>query len=161
VGRLLLAGDAAGLRILSFQDGRRPLTPGDDWQPATTPFREAIEQLEAYFAGKLRQFDLLLAPAGTAFQREVWGTLQTIPYGETLSYGELARRIGKPNAFRAVGAANGRNPLPIIIPCHRVIGANGSLTGFGGGLPVKRALLAIEGAPLIAWRPDGAQTSFV
>jgi methylated-DNA-[protein]-cysteine S-methyltransferase len=161
VGRLLLAGDAAGLRILSFQDGRRPLTPGVDWQSVTTPFREAMEQLEAYFAGKLRRFDLLLAPAGTTFQREVWGTLQTIPYGETLSYGELARRIGKPNAFRAVGAANGRNPLPIIIPCHRVIGANGSLTGFGGGLPVKRALLAIEGAPLIAWRPDGAQTSFV
>lgn len=146
VGTLLLAGDVKGLRLLHFQNAPDPLKPGKEWQRSEAPFREAIAQLKAYFAGRLRVFDLPLAPEGTAFQERVWSALQTIPYGETLSYGGLAQRIGKPTAVRAVGSANGRNPIAIIIPCHRVIGADGSLTGFGGGLPVKRALLALEGS---------------
>ena len=103
------------------------------------------EQLDGYFAGRRQRFDLPLAPSGTAFQRKVLAALQAIPYGETRSYKEVAAAIGKPRAVRAVGAANGRNPIPIIIPCHRVIGSDGSLTGFGGGLAAKRALLALEG----------------
>jgi methylated-DNA-[protein]-cysteine S-methyltransferase len=110
------------------------------------PFREVVRQLKAYFDGQLKAFDLPLAPQGTEFQRQVWRALQTIPYGRTKSYGEIARRLGRPEASRAVGAANGQNPIPVIIPCHRVIGADGSLTGFGGGLPIKRKLLALEGA---------------
>src|SRR5690606_32489233 len=101
-------------------------------------------QLGAYFAGELQAFDLPLAPEGTPFQRTVWQALQSIPYGQTISYGELAQEIGRPTASRAVGAANGRNPLPIVIPCHRVIGGNGSLTGYGGGLRFKKALLSLE-----------------
>ena len=107
-------------------------------------FRTAIEQLDACFCGKMQNFDLPLHPAGTDFQCRVWSELQAIPYSETANYGEIASRIGSPRAARAVGAANGRNPIPIIIPCHRVIGADGSLTGFGGGLKIKRALLALE-----------------
>jgi methylated-DNA-[protein]-cysteine S-methyltransferase len=103
-----------------------------------------VRQLREYFAGQRTRFDLPLHPAGTAFQRDVWSELQRIPYGETISYGELARRVGHPAAARAVGAANGANPIPIVIPCHRVIGANGKLTGFGGGIPVKQKLLALE-----------------
>src|SRR3546814_10405807 len=110
--------------------------------------RETGAQLEAYFTGALQAFDLPLKPIGTAFQREVWSTLAEIPYGQTWSYGDVARRIGKPQAVRAVGAANGRNPIPIVVPCHRVIGADGSLTGFGGGLPAKQLLLTLEG-----WMP--------
>ncbi|HEV8435862.1 MAG TPA: methylated-DNA--[protein]-cysteine S-methyltransferase [Thermoanaerobaculia bacterium] len=106
--------------------------------------RIVIEQLNEYFAGTRREFDLPLAPRGTAFQLACWNELQRIAYGTTISYSELARRIAKPNAVRAVGAANGANPIPIIIPCHRVIGANGTLTGYGGGLHIKRALLALE-----------------
>jgi methylated-DNA-[protein]-cysteine S-methyltransferase len=108
------------------------------------PFAKALAQLDAYFAGKLRRFELPLAAQGTSFQREVWSALTTIPYGETVSYRELAQRVSRPLASRAVGAANGRNPIPIVIPCHRVIGADGSLTGFGGGLEIKRRLLALE-----------------
>jgi methylated-DNA-[protein]-cysteine S-methyltransferase len=104
----------------------------------------AVKQLREYFAGRRAEFDLPLAPEGTEFQRTVWRNLQDIPYGETISYGELAKRVGNPKASRAVGAANGQNPIPIVIPCHRVIGANGKLTGFGGGLPTKEALLALE-----------------
>ena len=100
--------------------------------------------MREYFAGKRQQFDLSLGPIGTEFQCEVWCRLQEIPYGKTISYGELAKRVGNPKASRAVGAANGQNPIPIVIPCHRVIGANGKLTGFGGGLPVREALLALE-----------------
>ena len=144
VGRLLLTGGRDGLRGISFQGGSHALKPAEHWTRTEVPFREAILQLEAYFAGELERFDLALAPEGTSFQREVWSTLQTIPYGETVLYGELARRIGRPHACRAVGAANGRNPIPIVIPCHRVIGADGSLTGFGGGLAIKRRLLAME-----------------
>jgi methylated-DNA-[protein]-cysteine S-methyltransferase len=144
VGRLRLAGDERGLRGISFENRFHPAEPAGDRPSAQKPFREAIAQLEAYFAGELRRFDLPLAPEGTPFQREVWSALTTIPYGETLSYGELARRLGKPAATRAVGAANGQNPIPIVIPCHRVIGADGSLTGFGGGLAIKRRLLDLE-----------------
>ncbi|HEY2090944.1 MAG TPA: methylated-DNA--[protein]-cysteine S-methyltransferase [Thermoanaerobaculia bacterium] len=112
--------------------------------PGHKPSARVIEQLDAYFAGGLRDFDLPLAPRGTAFQLACWNELQRIPYGGTISYSDLARRIAKPNAVRAVGSANGANPIPIIIPCHRVIGANGTLTGYGGGLHIKRALLALE-----------------
>ena len=144
VGRLRLAGDESGLRSISFQNRFRPAAPAESPLSTEAPFREAIAQLEAYFAGALRRFDLPLAPEGTPFQREVWSALTAIPYGETLSYGELARRLGRPAASRAVGAANGQNPIPIVIPCHRVIGADGSLTGFGGGLAIKRRLLDLE-----------------
>lgn len=147
IGDLLLVGDADALYGVYFQDGKRgPTRPKPEWEPDAKPFREAMRQLEAYFAGKLKRFDLPLAPEGTEFQLKVWNTLRTIPYGETWSYGDIARRIRRPAAFRAVGAANGQNPIPVIIPCHRVVGSDGSLTGFGGGLPIKQRLLALEGA---------------
>ena len=146
VGRLLLGGDGERLTRIDFQDGPQPLRPAAHWQPAVRPFAAAIEQLAQYFAGQRRRFDLPLAPTGTEFQLRVWQALRVIPYGTTLSYGELARRIGNPRASRAVGLANGANPLPVVVPCHRVIGANGALTGFGGGVPIKRALLVLEGA---------------
>jgi len=146
VGRLLLAGDGESLIQVRFQSGPRPQPPQADWVADAAPFRAAIEQLGEYFDGRRRRFDLPLAPRGTEFQRRVWRALAEIPYGKTISYGELAHRIGNPSASRAVGLANGANPLPIVVPCHRVIGANGSLTGFGGGLPIKRKLLALEGA---------------
>jgi methylated-DNA-[protein]-cysteine S-methyltransferase len=144
VGKLLLAGDGENLIHINFQSGPRPVRPKDSWIADPAPLRTAIAQLEEYFAGERRRFDLPLAARGTEFQRRVWRALTEIPYGKTLSYGELARRIAQPSASRAVGLANGANPLPIIVPCHRVIGADGSLTGFGGGLPVKRKLLALE-----------------
>jgi len=146
IGRLLLAGDGERLVQVCFQSGPRPQQPRDGWIADQRPFRTAIAQLGEYFAGRRRGFELALAPRGTEFQRRVWRALADIPFGRTISYGELARRIGKPSASRAVGLANGANPLPIIVPCHRVIGADGSLTGFGGGLPIKRRLLALEGA---------------
>ncbi|HEY2544459.1 MAG TPA: methylated-DNA--[protein]-cysteine S-methyltransferase, partial [Candidatus Acidoferrum sp.] len=121
-----------------------PKSPGADWIEDKALFKEVIRQLEAYLAGKLQEFDLPLALDGTEFQLLVWQNLRKIPYGETTSYGQLAKRIGKPEASRAVGLANGSNPIPIIIPCHRVIGSNGDLTGFGGGLPLKKRLLALE-----------------
>jgi methylated-DNA-[protein]-cysteine S-methyltransferase len=110
--------------------------------------RETVRQLKAYFSRKLTRFNLPLSPDGTPFQLTVWRELERIPYGELISYGELARRIGKPKASRAVGAANGANPIPIVVPCHRVIGSNGTLTGYGGGLPIKEKLLALERARL-------------
>jgi methylated-DNA-[protein]-cysteine S-methyltransferase len=143
-GRLLLAADEVGLRFILFADGREPATPRPHWREDAAPLRETIRQLRAFFAGKLREFDLPLAPEGPAFHGRVWRELCNIPYGETISYGELARRIGSPNAFRAVGRANGANPIAIVIPCHRVIGSNGKLTGYGGGLPRKELLLALE-----------------
>lgn len=147
VGPLLLAASDAGLHAIEFHDARHPVKRGDDWHEGNHPLlREAERQLREYFAGKRRSFDLPLAPKGTPFQREVWQALASIPYGSTSSYGELAARVGRPSASRAVGAANGRNPLPIVLPCHRVIGADGSLTGFGGGLPTKQFLLKLEGA---------------
>jgi methylated-DNA-[protein]-cysteine S-methyltransferase len=143
-GRLLLAADETGLRHVIFADGREPATPDPKWREDMAPLRETIRQLQAFFAGELRDFDLPLAPEGPAFHKRVWRELCNIPYGETISYGELARRIGSPNAFRAVGRANGANPIAIVIPCHRVIGSNGKLTGYGGGLPRKELLLALE-----------------
>ena len=148
IGRLLLAGDEGGLRLVHFATGRRPRSPQGDWMEDRRPFKEVIRQLEAYFEGKLQDFDLPLVLDGTEFQLLVWRNLQKIPYGETISYGQLARRIGSPHSARAVGLANGSNPIPIIVPCHRVIGSNGDLTGFGGGLPVKKKLLALESRQL-------------
>lgn len=150
IGRLLLAGDGAALLQVHFQAGPHPLQPAASWRRDAAPLAQATRQLAEYFAGSRRNFELPLAPRGTAFQLAVWRALQSIPYGETVSYGELAQRLGAPSAARAVGLANGANPLPIIIPCHRVIGADGSLTGFGGGLPIKRALLALERADCVA-----------
>ena len=141
VGPLLLAGDEAALRRIEFPNRQEPKP---EWRDDPEPFRGAIRQLKAYFAGELREFDLPLQMEGTPFQITVWRALRDIPYGETISYGELARRIGNPKGSRAVGLANGANPIPIVVPCHRVIGSNGKLTGFGGGLPTKERLLALE-----------------
>lgn len=147
VGPLLLVAGDAHLRAIWFSTPRHPL-PRDIVmkEGENDVIRETRAQLDAYFAGTRRTFDLPLQPVGTPFQREVWTMLARIPYGDTWSYGDVAHRIGKPAAVRAVGAANGRNPIPIVVPCHRVIGADGSLTGFGGGLPTKQFLLALEGA---------------
>ncbi len=145
LGDILLAGNPNGLAQISFQEGSSALLPAPNWQEDESTFAEVRRQLNAYFTGELHHFDLPLAPKGTPFQQTVWQTLQTIPYGTTSTYGELASKIGNPKASRAVGAANGRNPIPIIIPCHRVIGANGKLTGFRGGLQFKEALLSLEG----------------
>jgi methylated-DNA-[protein]-cysteine S-methyltransferase len=147
VGPVLLTGDATGLTEIRFLGSEEPpAAVGGSNGAGAAVVAEAARQLRAYFAGERRTFDLPLAPAGTPFQLAVWRALADIPYGRTESYGELARRIGRPNAVRAVGAANGANPLPIVVPCHRVIGADGSLTGYGGGLPIKQALLELEGA---------------
>ena len=147
VGPLLLGADDEHLRLIWFSTPRHPLPRSVALEHGDNAvLRETGAQLDAYFSGTLRAFDLPLQPAGTSFQREVWSMLAQIPYGQTWSYGDVARRIGKPQAVRAVGAANGRNPIPIVLPCHRVIGADGSLTGFGGGLPTKQFLLALEGA---------------
>lgn len=147
VGPLLLAASDAGLHAIEFQDAKHPIRRGDDWREGDHPLlRRAKAQLEEYFAGKRHSFDLPLAPQGTDFQKDVWQALAAIPYGKTASYAQLAGQVGRPRASRAVGAANGRNPLPIVLPCHRVIGADGSLTGFGGGLPTKQRLLELEGA---------------
>jgi methylated-DNA-[protein]-cysteine S-methyltransferase len=148
IGPLMLAGDERGLRLVHFMTGRRPKSPRRDWIEDKAPFKEVVRQLVAYFDGKLKDFDLPLILDGTAFQLLVWNNLRKIPYGETISYGQLAKRIGSPDAARAVGLANGSNPIPIIIPCHRVIGSNGDLTGFGGGLPTKKKLLALESRQL-------------
>lgn len=150
VGRLQLARDEAGLRAIHFVRSGGAGRAGADLEVGPsdvrdeTAFDDVVSQLEEYFAGKRRDFTLPLAPRGTPFQQRVWTALLDIPYGETISYGELAARIGKRSASRAVGLANGSNPLPIVIPCHRVIGSNGKLTGYGGGLPIKQQLLALE-----------------
>jgi methylated-DNA-[protein]-cysteine S-methyltransferase len=144
VGWLLLVGDQAGLRSVSFEVSKRTTVVLDGWREDEATFGEVARQLRAYFARELREFDLELAPEGTEFQLRVWRALRAIPYGETISYGELAKRVGNAKASRAVGLANGCNPIPIIVPCHRVIGSDGSLTGFGGGLGNKEKLLALE-----------------
>lgn len=149
VGGLLLAGNHGALARVHFQAGPCPLRPPPHWREDAAPFAPALAQLQEYFAGLRRVFELPLAPRGTAFQLRVWQALREIAYGETVSYGELARGLGLAGGARAVGLANGANPLPIIVPCHRVIGADGSLTGFGGGLPIKRALLSLEGAACV------------
>jgi methylated-DNA-[protein]-cysteine S-methyltransferase len=148
VGPLLLAGESSALRRVSFENGKRSTPPRADWKLDKEPFAEVIRQLQAYFRGELREFDLPLAMEGTEFQLRVWNALRTIPYGETVSYAQLAERIGNPKAVRAVGLANGSNPIPIIVPCHRVIGSDGSLTGFGGGLSTKKMLLELENKQL-------------
>lgn len=143
VGQLTLAGRDGRLMHLRMVD--QTYEPSRvDWAADGKAFPDAVEQLEEYFAGDRTEFELDLDLVGTDFQRRVWAALQTIPYGETRSYGEIARQIGSPGAFRAVGLANGHNPIGIVVPCHRVIGSNGSLTGYGGGLDRKRALLAME-----------------
>ena len=145
VGPLLIAGDESAVRRISFPKNGKPEKPERDWlEAARGPIADAVKQLREYFAGRRMQFDLPLAPEGTPFQRSVWKRLEEIPYGETISYAELAKRVGNPKAARAVGSANGKNPLPIVIPCHRVIAADGTLGGFGGGLPTKTTLLELE-----------------
>lgn len=144
LGDILVAGDDSGLRVIGFPEGKGRIEPAPDWERDDTAFEEARRQLGEYFAGKRRTFDLEIAPSGTPFQLSVLEALQRIPYGETRSYADIAETVGKPTAVRAVGAANGRNPLPIVIPCHRVVGSNGNLTGFGGGLEAKRYLLELE-----------------
>jgi methylated-DNA-[protein]-cysteine S-methyltransferase len=144
LGELLAVGDGEALSGLYMQDGRRPVTVPSSWERDPDPFVQLGEQLGEYFAGDRREFDLRLAPQGAEFQLRGWDALREIPYGETQSYGELAARSGHPGSARAVGAANGRNPISIVVPCHRVIGAAGSLTGYAGGLERKRLLLDLE-----------------
>jgi len=144
IGELLLTGDGESVTGIWMQSHRSEWRRTKAWRRDDAALASTRVQLSEYFAGERSEFDLPLAAEGTAFQRKVWTALCTIPYGETLSYGELARRIGQPSAARAVGLANGSNPLPIVVPCHRVIGADGSLTGFGGGIERKRWLLAHE-----------------
>lgn len=153
VGELLLTATDEGLTRVWFEEHRHGGPRSAEWRSAEEVggaadriLRDAREQLDAYFAGERTTFDLPLAAAGTPFQERVWEALRSIPFGHTTSYGEIAIRMGEPKAVRAVGAANGRNPIPIIVPCHRVIGANGDLTGFGGGIERKRWLLEHEGA---------------
>jgi len=146
VGALLLMSDGQSLTGLHTESDKHRPAMRPDWieNDGAAPFAEVKEQLRAYFEGRLTEFDLALAPHGTEFQLRVWRELRGIPYGETISYAELARRIGNPNASRAVGMANSRNPISIVVPCHRVIGADNSLTGYAGGLERKRMLLAHE-----------------
>lgn len=144
IGELLLAGEEGALTMIGFPKGSMRRDPESDWIFNEQPFEEVRRQLSEYFAGERKDFDLPLALSGTEFQVSVLEALQDIPYGETTSYGVIAKRIGRPKAVRAVGAANGRNPIPIIVPCHRVIGSSGDLTGFGGGLDTKEALLRLE-----------------
>jgi methylated-DNA-[protein]-cysteine S-methyltransferase len=144
IGELLLVGDGETLSGLYMQDGRKPQRIATDWSESAAPFADVKRQLEEYFAGERTTFEVKLAAEGAPFEREVWHALEEIPFGETVSYGEIARRVGQPTAARAVGTANGRNPIAVIVPCHRVIGADGSLTGYGGGLERKRLLLELE-----------------
>jgi methylated-DNA-[protein]-cysteine S-methyltransferase len=145
IGTLLIAGDHESVHLIGFPKNGKPQRPEAGWtESATGALADTVRQLREYFAGRRTEFDLPLAPEGTDFQRRVWRKLQEIPYGETISYGELAKRVGNPKASRAVGSANGKNRIPIVIPCHRVIQGNGTLGGFGGGLPTKEKLLALE-----------------
>jgi methylated-DNA-[protein]-cysteine S-methyltransferase len=145
IGRLLVAGDGEQLHAVVFPTEGQRYHPHSDWRHDDQVLGEPYAQLRAYFAGELTRFELPLHFTGTAFQNTVWQTLCTIPFGETTSYGVLAGRIGRPKAQRAVGAANGANPMPIVVPCHRVLGADRSLTGFGGGIEIKKYLLTLEG----------------
>ncbi len=150
VGELLLVGDERALRGLYLQHGPHPAAIEPGWRAASEPFADVCAQLDEYFAGQRHEFELELEPSGTTFQRRVWSALESIPYGTTETYGELARRLGVPRASRAVGRANGRNPISIVVPCHRVIGTGGNLTGYGGGIERKRTLLELEGSLLAA-----------
>jgi len=157
IGPLVVAIEDDAIAYLLLPKDGKPAHVAPEWHRSPAKLREAHAQLAAYFAGKLLAFDVPLAPRGTPFQRSVWNQLVQIPYGDTTSYIALARRLGNPNAMRAVGAANGANPIAIIVPCHRVIGHDGQLVGFGGGLPAKRWLLDHERhhapAPLLELRP--------
>ena len=144
VGALFITSDGEAITELFMEKHTGGPKPINTWRRDDDLFKEAADQLRAYFAGDLTDFDLPLATTGAPFQQRVWNELQKIPYGSTTSYGELARRLGNPNASRAVGAANGSNPISIIIPCHRVIGSNGNLTGYGGGIDRKKFLLEFE-----------------
>lgn len=155
IGRLLLAGDACGLQQVLMEIDTLPWQIDPHWQVAAGELDEVCRQLDQYFAGQRCRFELRLAPQGTAFQQAVWQALQDIPFGQTSSYSALAQQIGRPTAMRAVGAANGANPIAVIIPCHRVIGRDGSLTGYAGGLPRKALLLKLEGAQLPEQAPLG------
>ena len=148
LGEVLIAAENEKLRWLCFTSGRTARIPDPDWvEDERDPLLgEAKRQITSYFARRRERFELPLDPQGTPFQERVWNKLLTIPYGKTLAYSELARQLSKPSAFRAVGAANGQNPISVIIPCHRLIGKNGSLTDYGGGLDRKRKLLELEGA---------------
>jgi methylated-DNA-[protein]-cysteine S-methyltransferase len=144
IGPLFMAADDKGIRHLKFEKSKKTFQIERDWNQNPDYFKEAKTQLRAYFNGELKKFDLAVAPEGTVFQMSVWNTLQTIPYGTVTTYQWVADQIGNPKAVRAVGGANGKNPISIIIPCHRVIGSDGSLTGFGGGLDVKQRLIDLE-----------------
>lgn len=146
IGELLLVGDGAALHCLYMQEAPRPARISSSWRREPAAFAEATRQLGEYFRGQRTSFDLPLSMHGTPFQRSVWAELRLIGYGQTASYGEIAQRVGQPGAARAVGIANARNPISIVVPCHRVIGANGTLTGYGGGLERKRYLLDLERA---------------
>ncbi len=151
VGRILVAGDDDGLKFVQFrEDDSAEQLIQDDWEQNERALKNAVQQIHAYFAGKLTSFDLPLAPEGTAFQKKVWKALCKVKFGATASYGEIAKAIGNPAACRAVGLANGRNPIAIVIPCHRIIGTNGKLVGYGGGLDRKKTLLALEGLEISA-----------
>jgi methylated-DNA-[protein]-cysteine S-methyltransferase len=148
IGQLVLSGGDQALSGIAFSDSKKAPEIDASWSRDDGAFARVAEQLSAYFAGELTRFELDLAPQGTPFQQRVWAALLTIPYGATTTYGKLAESLGDPRATRAVGLANGRNPIPIVIPCHRVIGADGSLTGYGGGMRRKQWLLAHEGLAL-------------
>lgn len=145
LGDLILVGDGAALTEILFSSGRHARPPDPAWREAPEAFAAAAEQLAAYFAGTLTRFELVLRPAGTAFRQRAWAALQRLPFGRLSTYAGLADAMGSPGAARAVGAANGANPLPIVIPCHRLVGSGGDLVDFGGGLAAKAALLRLEG----------------
>ncbi len=147
-GPVCIAGANAGLFRVDFQRGNRPVRPAAAWREDSELLRDAIHQLQEYFQGQRQSFSLLLAPPGTPFQQRVWQELQRIPFGTTLTYRELAQRLGMPQAARAVGHANGRNPLAVVIPCHRLIGSDGQLHGYAGGIALKQRLLQHEGVQL-------------
>ena len=148
IGRLLIAGTDGRLEAIFFPNSIDQFKISDEVQYREENFADILRQLDEYFAGKRQIFEVDVFPAGTDFQQKVWQELQNVPFGQTASYGEIAARIDNPKACRAIGMANGKNPIPIIIPCHRIIGKDGSLTGFGGGLDIKRKLLELEGISL-------------
>lgn len=144
LGKLLLVGDFHGLSVINFQSGPKPLLPESCWRKDAAFFVNAILQLDEYFTGQRQRFSLRINPQGSDFQRQVLAAVARIPYGQTASYKDIARIVRKPKSTRAVGSANRNNPLPIVIPCHRVLGANGKLTGFAGGIATKQWLLDLE-----------------
>lgn len=145
IGNILLAGDAEGLKVLNIQNGRRKYSIPSDWNQNRAFFKAVEEELHRYLAGELKEFDVKLSPDGSDFQKKVWDALTKIPYGSTVSYGDVAQMIGRPKASRAVGRANSLNPIQIIIPCHRVVSSGGKLSGYAGGLEVMVELLELEG----------------